>query len=308
MNNKEAWPSKADILHIADPVSFSSALNVCSPTVSQLNIRGVAELLDDSFIGKRVGIIGTRDATTAGLNDARRIAQVVCQYGGVVVSGMATGIDGAAHRGVLDVNGQTIAVLGSGVDVIYPTRHTKMYREILERGCVISEFDDGTSALPWHFPVRNRIIAALSDIVVVPEGTLKGGARITVDLALAMGKCVCALPGPRRNRSSELCNAIIRDGAVCINDPADVLSELGNSVDTVGWDLVQLGHSENIERQPCGFGQQHEKVLAELAQSPHSAIDIAHLCTLTENRARQLLSELESSGLTRHRRGLYEIA
>ena len=293
-----------DILHISDVAGTYSCLSQCSPSISQLYINGMnPELLIDRNAHRRVGIIGTRDATTAGLNDARRIAQVVSSHGGIVVSGMALGIDGAAHLGALDVSGETIAVLGSGVDVIYPNSHEKMAKEIASKGCIISEFDCGTSALPWHFPIRNRIIAALSEIIVVPEGTLKGGARITVDLALAMGKTVCAIPGPRRNRASELPKAIIKDGALCITDPSDVIHEMGIDSENVGWELNNpIPNSNVLEISP-----QASKLLAQLAHCPLSCHDVAHLCKYTEKESLRLLSTLEQLGRVRYRRGMYEI-
>ncbi len=292
-----------DILHIPHPSQTYTSLVSCSPEVSQLFIAGAhPELLSEKYSRLRVGIVGTRDATLAGLSDARRIAQVVCRYGGVVVSGMALGIDGAAHQGALDAGGKTVAVLGSGVDVIYPTRHQKMAREIKQHGCIISEFDCGTNALPWHFPVRNRIIAALSDVLVVPEGTLKGGARITVDLALAMGKTVCALPGPRRSRASELCNSILKDGALCITDPADVVRELGIDCDDLGWEPENIASRAEAPSGPA------KKVLTNLSQGPLSALDVAHICTLTERESMRLLSTLEKQGHVHYRRGMYEIS
>lgn len=288
-----------DIKYVSHPAQKYSALQSCSPNVDQLFIHGTKpELLEDSFCGKRVGIVGTRNATLAGLNDTQRIAHVVSEHGCVVVSGMALGIDGAAHQGAIDAGGMTIAVLGSGVDVIYPVRHSRMSEKIREHGCVISEFDMGTRALAWHFPIRNRIIAALSDVLVVPEGTLKGGARITVDLALAMGKTVCALPGPRRNASSELCNSIIKDGAVCITDPADVLRELGIESDNVGWERTSSSIGE--------LSASHRKVVETLAHKSLSAPDICGHLGLDISTSTRLLLELEKAGLIRKYRGLYQ--
>jgi DNA processing protein len=278
------------------------ALESCVPKVQKLFVRGNSSLLDNGWIGRRVAIVGTRAASRAGLHDARRIAQVVALAGGIVVSGMALGIDGAAHRGTLDVAGETIAVLGSGVDVIYPSRHQKLAHEIIEHGCIVSEYEPGTNALAWHFPIRNRIIAALSDLLVVPEGTIKGGARITVDLALAMGKTVCALPGPRRNPASELCNTIIADGALCINDPADVLRELGIETDDVGWDLVQ---QSTAKRELTSI---ENKVMYELAHRPLHSSDIGHYLSVPASTVSKVLSRLETDGFITYRRGMFEIA
>lgn len=292
-----------EIKLVDNPGKKFSTLEICSPNVSQLYIRGShPELLTDQFIGKRIGIVGTRGATQAGLNDARKISQVVCENGGIVVSGMALGIDGAAHRGALDVGGKTIAVLGSGVDVIYPMRHETMSVEIMKNGCIISEFDCRTKALPWHFPVRNRIIAALSDVLVVPEGTLRGGARITVDLALAMGKTICAIPGPRRNRASELPNSIIKDGAVVVLDPADVVREFGIDSDDFGW---ELSTSQQVKKT-VATNTNFDKILSELAHGPLTCVEISRLCKYSEKEAMRLLCKMEELGQVRFKRGMYE--
>lgn len=290
------------ILHFKKPDETYRSLLSCSPKVDQLFIKGkFPELLDDINHKIRVGIVGTRDATLAGLNDARRLAQVVSKHGGIVVSGMALGIDGAAHQGALDITGKTIAVLGSGVDIIYPNRHTQLSREIENRGCIISEFNCGTKALPWHFPIRNRIIAALCEVLVVPEGTLKGGARITVDLALAMGKTVCAIPGPRRNRASELPNSIIKDGAVCITDPSDVLNEMGIDCENVGWEL------ESKTTKALDLDSKPKEILQQLAHKPLSTFEISNICNFSQSETTALLISLEQHGHVRFQRGMYEI-
>jgi len=287
--------------------SFGSLIR-CSPKVSQLYARGnYIDALSEQFNGLRVGIVGTRDATQAGKNDARRIAQVVCQNGGVVVSGMALGIDGAAHEGAIDVGGLTVAVLGSGLNQIYPARHKTLFEQITRNGVVVSEFDPETKPLAWHFPIRNRIIAALSDVVVVPEGTLKGGARITVDLALAMGKTICAVPGSIRNRVSELPNSIIKDGANCILDPSDVLAELGIDSKIVGWALEPRNSDPPSLKPKIEFSQVAEKVLANIAQQAMQKAEIRHIIGCSMPEISNLLKQLENAQKIRFRRGLYEI-
>lgn len=285
-----------NIIHIKSPDQKYSTLSECSPSVEQLFIQGHhPEVLEDQCAPLRVGIVGTRNATVAGLNDARHLARVICEHGGVVVSGMALGIDGAAHEGALQAGGKTIAVLGSGVDVIYPSRHHQLAQSIQKNGCLVSEFNMGTNALAWHFPIRNRIIAALSHVLVVPEGTLRGGARITVDLALCYGKTVCAVPGPRRNAASELCNAIIRDGAVCVVDPADVLREMGIESDDVGWSQTP---SHNVS--PLG-----KRILETLSHKSLSLHDISGLFQVDASVSAAQLRDLEVAGLVRRYRGMY---
>lgn len=175
----------------------------------------------------RVAVVGTRAATPHGLDDAVAIGAALAREGVVVVSGMAIGIDGAAHRGTLDAGGTAVGVVATGLDVEYPRRHSLLYRRVRERGAVVSEVAFGTQPNPARFPVRNRIIAGLADAVVVVEATLKGGARITADLALEYGRPVLAVPGSRRNASAAGCNHLIADGAVPLLDPSDVMVALG---------------------------------------------------------------------------------
>ncbi len=175
----------------------------------------------------RVAVVGTRAATPHGLDDAVAIGAALAREGVVVVSGMAIGIDGAAHRGTLDAGGTAVGVVATGLDVEYPRRHSLLYRRVREQGAVVSEVAFGTQPNRARFPVRNRIIAGLADAVVVVEATLKGGARITADLALEYGCPVLAAPGSRRNASAAGCNALIADGAVPLLDPSDVMVALG---------------------------------------------------------------------------------
>ena len=285
-----------------DKHALGDAFNVCSPKLEELYILGKqAELLDETNHKMRVAIVGTRNATPAGLSDTRKIAQVISSAGGTIVSGMALGVDGAAHRGALDVSGKTIAVLGCGVDVVYPHAHKKMYKEILEKACVVSEFAPGTPALTWHFPVRNRIIVALSDILVVTEGTLKGGARISVDLALEMGKTVLALPGPRRSSASELCNSVIKDGAGVITDPSDVLREMGIDSEPTGWQLSKPLHEFSLN----GI---NKKVMDVLVHQQADSHDISVLTNLSPGTIASSLAFLEKNSLIVYKRGRYQVA
>lgn len=284
-----------------DLKSIGKEFNSCTSKLEELFVMGRhAELLDELNHKLRVGIVGTRNATPAGLSDTRKIAQVISEAGGIIVSGMALGVDGAAHQGALDKSGKTIAVLGSGVDVVYPYAHKKMYNEILEKGCVVSQFTPGTPAVTWHFPIRNKIIVALSDILVVTEGTLKGGARISVDLALDMGKTVLALPGPRRSYASELCNAVIKDGAGVITDPSDVLHEMGIDSDQLGWELTKPSHEYSLN----GI---NKKVMDVLVHQNADSHDISILTNLSASAIASSLAFLEKNSLISYKRGRYQI-
>ncbi len=173
-----------------------------------------------------VAMVGARSCTPYGEQMALTYGEALAKAGVVVVSGMALGIDGAAHRGALRAGGFTCAVLGSGVDVCYPRAHQGLYAELAEKGGLLSEFPPGAKPLAAHFPARNRLISGLSDVVLVMEARVKSGSLITADLALEQGRDVYALPGPVTSPLSQGCHRLIRQGAGILVSPQDLLSEL----------------------------------------------------------------------------------
>jgi DNA processing protein len=152
-----------------------------------------------------------------------------------VVSGLAIGIDGAAHEGALAAGGAVVGVVATGLDVVYPRRHRALYERVRAAGLIVSEHAYGTPPHAARFPVRNRIIAAAADVVVVVEATASGGARITAGFAAEYGRPVLAMPGSRRNDAAAGCNALIADGALCLLEPGDVLVALGAGRAEGGW-------------------------------------------------------------------------
>ncbi|MGB9825354.1 MAG: DNA-processing protein DprA, partial [Desulfofundulus sp.] len=177
--------------------------------------------------GQFVAIVGSRRATPYGVTVAENLGGELALAGVTVVSGMARGIDSAAHRGALAAGGRTVAVLGCGVDVVYPRENKRLMEGIIEAGAVISEFPPGSPPEAWHFPVRNRIISGLSRATVVVEAAGKSGALITADLALDQGRDVMAVPGPVTSRQSRGSNQLIKQGARLVESAEDVLEELG---------------------------------------------------------------------------------
>lgn len=174
-----------------------------------------------------VAVVGTRRCTEYGRRLAFDYGAAIAGAGWCVVSGLARGVDGAAHRGVVAARGRGVAVLGSGVDVMYPAEHADLARDLVTgRGAVLSEYPPGTPPEGWRFPPRNRIISGLASVVVVVEAGVKGGALITAGYALAHGRPVFAVPGDVRRATSEGCNRLIRDGAHPVLDPADLVEEL----------------------------------------------------------------------------------
>ncbi len=176
---------------------------------------------------KNFAIVGARKATHYGLNNAESIARDLSRAGLCIVSGMARGIDAAAHRGALSGSGATTAVLGCGVDVVYPRENRKLMDEIIEKGIVLSEFPPGTSPIAGNFPQRNRIIAGMSEGIMVVEAAEKSGSLITADFALEQGREVFAVPGQVTNPLNRGAHRLIKQGARLVESAVDILEELG---------------------------------------------------------------------------------
>ena len=187
-----------------------------------LYVRGSIELEDELAIA----MVGTRKATAYGADMARRFANDFGKSDVTVVSGLALGIDTIAHHGVLDAGGRTIAVLGSGIDVMYPARNRKLAETVVNHGALISEYPLGTRPDARNFPARNRIISGLSRGVVVVEAPRKSGALITASFAADQGREVYAVPGSARSPSSSGCHKLIREGATLVTTARQVLEEM----------------------------------------------------------------------------------
>lgn len=176
-----------------------------------------------------VAMVGSRRASAYGLNAARHLSGQLAIAGVAVVSGLARGIDAAAHEATLDAGGDTIAVLGTGIDVVYPRSHKKLFRAIEERGLVVTEFAPGTPPVPANFPIRNRIISGLALATVIVEATGRSGSLITARTAAEQGRNVCAVPGTIFAPGAEGTNRLIQYGAKLVHDVNDILEELPGS-------------------------------------------------------------------------------
>jgi DNA processing protein len=184
--------------------------------------RGRLELLQELMLA----VVGTRRPTPYGINVAERLSADLSHAGLAIVSGMARGIDTASHRGALSVGGDTVAVLGCGVDVVYPSENRKLMTEIATKGLILSEFPIGATAFPQNFPIRNRIISGMSVGVLVVEGAQYSGSAITARLAKDQGREVFAIPGNITSKLSWCPNLLIKQGARLVQDWNDVVSEL----------------------------------------------------------------------------------
>jgi DNA processing protein len=173
-----------------------------------------------------IALVGSRRATPQGIALARSLAGDLARAGAVVVSGLAHGIDAAAHEGALASGGETIAVMGCGVDVVYPRRHRRLAERIAATGHLVSEFWPGTAPAPWRFPARNRIVAGLCAAVAVVEAGERSGALITADFALELGRPVFAVPCWPGTAASAGCNALLRAGAALLEGAEDIVAEL----------------------------------------------------------------------------------
>jgi DNA processing protein len=215
-------PSAPRVLRRDDP-SFPLSLLAISDCPDALWFKGDPGALAQPA----VAIVGSRAATAVALETAVRLAEDLAARGVTVVSGLARGVDSAAHRGALRAGGRTIAVLGSGVERIYPHEHTALAAAIVERGLLLSEYDPHAAPVPFHFPRRNRLISGLSRAVVVIEASEQSGSLITASCALEQGREVMAVPGnvlSGRNRGG---HALIRDGAKIVETADDIVEELG---------------------------------------------------------------------------------
>jgi DNA processing protein len=222
---------------------FPSRLDSIPSPPERLWVLGHPERLPE-WSTRSIAIVGSRAASRDGLDNARQIAEGLARAGVVVVSGLARGIDSVAHRATLEAGGCTIAVLGSGLDRLYPPEHQALADEIAAGGAVVSEYPPQTMPQPWLFPRRNRLVSGLADAVVVVEAPEKSGALITASAALEQGKDVMVLPGRisgHRNRGGHL---LIRDGAKLVESADDILLEMG-------WDVprrpIGLGPAESLE-------------------------------------------------------------
>jgi DNA processing protein len=205
--------------------SFPAGLNDGADSPVALIGRGGGLRLDGIELGNSVTVVGARKATGYGLEVAASIGREVAAAGLNVISGLALGIDGAVHRGALE-RGPTVAVLGCGADRPYPASHSRLYRQVVESGLVISEVPPGADAWRWSFPARNRIMAALSAMTVVVEAAWRSGSLITAEMASDAGRDVGAVPGPVTAGAAAGTNELLANGAALIRGGQDVLDRM----------------------------------------------------------------------------------
>jgi len=249
-----------------------------------------------ALAGRRVAIVGTRRCTRYGREVAYELGRDLASAGVCVVSGLALGVDGAAHRGVLASGGAPpVAVVGSGVDVVYPPAHGALWEQVASGGLLLSEAPLGARPEPWRFPVRNRIIAALAEVVVVVESAEKGGSRHTVDAAMARDRPVMAVPGSVRSPVSSYTNGLLADGCHPVRDALDVLVALGLS--------SAPSLSADVRPDP---GPEEAPVLDALGWEPATFDELCARTGRTPGQVSVALARLQAGGWVAERAGWWE--
>jgi DNA processing protein len=251
----------------------------------RLHLRGRAE--PELLWLTAVAIVGARACSSYGRQVARMIGRELAAAGVVVVSGLARGVDGEAHRGALEAEGHTVAVLGCGIDRDYPVEHAALARQISERSLLVSEYGPGIEPAPWRFPARNRIVAGLCVATIVVEARERSGALITADFALEEGREVFAVPGEITSRLSDGAHALLRLGATPLTSPTDVLDSLG------------LSQPERARPQLTG------EAASLLERLPASADELVRSSGCPAGVVAAALAELELAGLAAEGEGIY---
>lgn len=279
-------------------VRFPSALAAIHDPPQTLWIHGDV----DALHAPSVAIVGSRAASPYALEVARRLGADLARRNVTVVSGMARGVDSAAHRGALEGGGITIAVFGCGVDVIYPSEHRALAARIAERGALVSEFPPGMPPLKFNFPQRNRIISGLSLAVVVVEAAEGSGSLITADFALEQGRTVLAVPGNVLGGRNYGAHALLRDGAKLVEGADDILEELPVSLAHSGARIGDLG----VKEKGSGSANpaSHDPVLRSMDEGDAYDLDeIAERSGIDRMKLLPRLIELELGGALRRVQG-----
>ena len=273
------------ILTLADAGYPQALLEIADPPVL-IYLKGRADLLQR----KSLAIVGSRNPTPQGEANAASFAAALAQAELTIVSGLALGIDAAAHRGALEGGGFTIAVIGTGADRVYPARNRDLAQAIFEQGAIISEFPLGTPPLAANFPRRNRLIAGLSQGCLVVEAAARSGSLITARLAAEAGREVFAIPGSIHSPLSKGCHQLIRAGAKLVESAADILEELR-------WPVVSAAaESRSVATEARSAAPKSEALLTLLGHDPCTLDTLAARAGLTPDALLAMLLQLELEG------------
>lgn len=253
----------------------------------------------------RLAVVGSRNPTAQGADNARAFAQALASAGACIISGLALGIDAAAHEGALEAGGSTLAIVGTGLDLVYPKKHQALARRIAAQGALVSEYPLGTPPLAPNFPRRNRIISGLSQGVLVVEAALQSGSLITARQAAEQGREVFAIPGSIHSPQSRGCHALIRQGAKLVESAQDILEELRISTPAAGADPLAATPADDARAElPTS---RSTALLGALGFEPCGLDALQARCGLDTATLQAWLLELELDGLVaRLPGGLYQ--
>jgi len=283
-----AWLAEPDhhLITLGDPDYPSALLTTADPPPLLHAVGDVGAL----SAPQALAVVGSRNPTPQGVENARAFARALAADGVCIVSGLAAGIDAAAHEGALDGGGRTVAVVGTGADRVYPARHRPLARRIASSGCLVSEYPLGTPPLAPNFPRRNRLIAGLSQGTLVVEATPGSGSLITAELAMQMGREVFAIPGSIHSPQSRGCHTLIRQGAKLVETAEHIREEL-----TGVWGAARRVAAANDDAaEPAGNGD--DPVLAALGYEPTHFDALQARCGWDTARLQAHLLTLELDG------------
>lgn len=296
------WLSLANnhLVTLADAEYPQSLLEIADPPPF-LYAKGNLALFNQPSIA----IVGSRNASVQGEKNAEAFAHDLCGYGLCIVSGLALGIDGAAHRGALKAGGATIAVVGTGLDIVYPAKHRDLAHQIVERGLVVSEFALGTPSKPQNFPKRNRIISGLSLGCLVVEANLQSGSQITARMAAEQGREIFAIPGSIHSPMSKGCHQLIKQGAKLVDCLQDIVEELKLNART--GHLTKEADTIDSTANPDHQIEDDNSILKMMGFEPMALEQIVTISGLTVGEVSSMLMLLELEGkLTRLAGGQYQ--
>jgi DNA processing protein len=293
------------VLTFAD-ANYPSALLTIADPPPVLFVKGRAELLNR----KSIAMVGSRNATLQGIQNARRFAHVLSTAGLTVVSGLALGIDGAAHEGALSeiaTEGSTVAVTGTGLDLVYPAKHRELAHQIAVHGCLVSEYPLGTPGIASNFPRRNRIISGLSQGVLVVEAAAQSGSLITARSALEQGRDVFAIPGSIHSPLSKGCHQLIRQGAKLVESAQDILEEIHVQNIPLKEKFSPPHVAINTAVNSVNPSAITNQLLHAAGHDPVSVDELASRTTMTMAEVQASLLELELEGrIERLASGMYQ--
>lgn len=285
-----AWFDESDrhIVTLHDP-RYPELLKEIADPPSLLFVQGDVDLLSQW----QIAMVGSRNPSASGRDTSYEFSRYMAQGGLTITSGLAMGVDAAAHQGALSGQGKTIAVIGTGLDRVYPAKHRELAHDIASTGAIVSEFALGTAPRAENFPRRNRIISGLSLGTLVVEAALRSGSLITARMALEQGREVFAIPGSIHNPLARGCHQLIRDGAKLVETAQDILEELGSLAGFQGEENVIVARVDS----ETGLDEDYQILLDQLGYDPIQIDLLIERCRLTADVVSSMLLLLELQGM-----------